>query len=269
MLEIDMTGKDTILTQGHTSKGNQPKWCLDDYWYKADHMGYEALAEVLTSRLLARSGIENYVRYELVRIHDGDRTYTGCKSPNFRQRDEMLVPLERLYRAYCGQSLTKKLAGISEVEEQIGFTVEFVENTTQLTDFGKYLSTLLELDAFILNEDRHTNNIAVLRNEKTGQYRLCPIFDNGLSFLSDMNDYPLCKDLYENIAKVEAKPFSRDFMVQMEAATNLYGSSLHFELPRRDIDSLFDGLAEYYPEEVLGRVCSVLLEQMRKFQYLL
>ena len=48
-----------------------------------------------------------------------------------------------------------------------------------------------------------------------------------------------------------------------------YGSGLHVELPRRHIGSLFDGLAEYYPEEVLGRVRRVLLEQMRKLQYLL
>ena len=268
MLTIDLTGKDTILTEGHTSKGNQPKWFLNDYWYKADHMGYEALAEVLTSRLLAHSKIQNYVSYEPVLIRDGGQTKNGCKSRNFRQRDEMLVPLERLYRAYCGQSLAKKLAGIPEVEEQIRFTVEFVENTTRLSGFGSYLSALLELDAFILNEDRHTNNIAVLRNETTGQYRLCPIFDNGLSFLSDLNDYPLEGDLYQNIGKVEAKPFSRNFMAQMEAATNLYGSTLRFDLPRQSIGSLFDGLTECYSKEVIERVRGVLLEQMRKFQYL-
>lgn len=268
MLTIDLTLNDAVLTEGHTSKGNQPKWLLDGYWYKADHMGCEALAEVLTSRLLARSGIRNYVRYEPVLIRDGDKTYAGCRSRNFRQRDEMLVPLERLYRAYCGQSLAKKLEGIPETEEQIRFTVEFVEGTTQLTGFGSYLSTLLELDAFILNEDRHTNNIAVIRNETSGQYRLCPVFDNGLSFLSDLNDYPLEIDLYQNIARVEAKPFSRDFIVQMETAVNLYGSSLHFDIARRDADGLFDGLTECYPEEIIGRARSVLSEQMRKFRYL-
>ena len=268
MLTIDLTLKETVLTEGHTSKGNQPKWLLDGYWYKADHMGCEALAEVLVSRLLAHSGIQNHVSYEPVLIRNGDKICAGCKSRNFRKRDEMLVPIERLYRAYCGQSLARKLAGIPSVEEQIRFTVEFVEDTTQLTGFGSYLSTLLELDAFILNEDRHTNNIAVIRNETNGQYRLCPVFDNGLSFLSDLNDYPLENDLYQNIAKVEAKPFSRDFVLQMEAVVNLYGSSLHFDIAHRDLDGLFDGMTEYYPGEVIGRTRSVLLEQMRKFRHL-
>ena len=268
MYEIDLTGRDTILTEGHTSKGNQPKWRIEDDWYKADHMGYETLAEVLTSRLLVRSNIQNHVRYEPVLIHTDSKTHIGCKSTNFQQNDEILVPLERLYRAYFGRSLAQKLAAIGDVEEQIRFTVEFVEDTTQLSNVGQYLSTLLELDALILNEDRHTNNIAVLRNEKTGQYRLCPIFDNGLSFLSDLKDYPLDADLYANIGKVDAKPFSRDFMMQTEAASALYGSHLHFDVKHQDVDGLFEGLEEYYSEEILNRARGVLLEQMRKFQHL-
>ena len=110
--------------------------------------------------------------------------------------------------------------------------------------------------------------IAVLRNEKTGQYRLCPIFDNGLSFLSDLKDYPLDADLYANIGKVDAKPFSRDFLMQQETASALYGSHLHFDVKHQDVDELLDGLEEYYSEEILNRARGVLLEQMRKFQYL-
>ena len=47
---MDIINLDTVEQepiQGHTSKGDQPKWQLDGKWYKADHMGYEALAEVL------------------------------------------------------------------------------------------------------------------------------------------------------------------------------------------------------------------------------
>ena len=40
---------------GHTSKGDQPKWQVRGNWYKADHMGYEALVEVLISGLLRKS----------------------------------------------------------------------------------------------------------------------------------------------------------------------------------------------------------------------
>lgn len=40
---------------GHTSKGDQRKWKIEDTWYKADYMGYESLAEVMVSALLDES----------------------------------------------------------------------------------------------------------------------------------------------------------------------------------------------------------------------
>lgn len=41
-----------------------------------------------------------------------------------------------------------------------------MENYTGLKDFGVYLTKILEMDVFFLNEDRHTNNIAVIYDER-------------------------------------------------------------------------------------------------------
>lgn len=41
-----------------------------------------------------------------------------------------------------------------------------VEEITKIDNFGAYLTAMLEIDAFFMNEDRHTNNIAVIYNEK-------------------------------------------------------------------------------------------------------
>ena len=180
----------------------------------------------------------------------------------------MLMPLEKLHRAYYGVGLAKKLAEFEEVEERIRYTVSFVERTTGLTDFGVYLSTLLELDAFVLNEDRHTNNIAVIRNEKTGTFRLCPIFDNGLSLLSDLNDYPLDKDMYACIDAVAAKPFSTDFSEQTEAASQLYGSHLKFSFTKEQMRQKIQELRDCYDNEIVERVDRTILEQMRRYSYL-
>jgi len=82
----------------------------------------------------------------------------GCRSRNFRVEGEELVTFEKLYRVMTGMSLAK----------------------------------LLEIDAFFLNEDRHTNNIALLYNARSGEYRLCPFFDMGLSLFADTFDsFPL------------------------------------------------------------------------------
>lgn len=268
MMTVDLTRYENEPISGHTSKGDQPKWHVGDNWYKADHMGYEALSEVIVSWMLEHSTIKDFVAYAPVMIQSSNKAYVGCRSKNFRQEGEMLLPLEKLHRAYHGIGLAKKLAEIPEVEERIRYTVSFVEGTTGLTDVGIYLSTLLELDAFILNEDRHTNNIAVIRNEKDGSFRPCPIFDNGLSLLSDLNDYPIGRDLYECIDAVQAKPFSTDFAEQTEAASQLYGSRLKFNFTKEQVREQLRGLSNYYDGDIVERVERTILEQMRRYGYL-
>ena len=74
--------------QGHTSKGDQPKWQLEGKWYKADHMGYEALSEVLISKLLKKSNVINFVEYEPVLLQYRGKEIPGCISQGFRMKDE-------------------------------------------------------------------------------------------------------------------------------------------------------------------------------------
>lgn len=70
------TGKEIVHT---SSKGNQNKWFLDGVWYKEDGLGYEALAEVMISRLLEKTNIDHFVRYEQENLDKGGSTVRGCK----------------------------------------------------------------------------------------------------------------------------------------------------------------------------------------------
>ena len=265
MLKVDFREAMREPIQGHTSKGDQPKWFQDEKWYKADHMGYEGLAEVLISKLLKDSNIPNFVEYEPVLIQFEGKEVPGCVSQNFRGKDEMLIPFERLHRAYKGRGLAAALGKMEDPLERIRYTVDFVEETTGMSGVGPCLTMLLELDSFFLNEDRHTNNLAVLRNEKTMQFRLCPVFDNGLSLLSDLNDYPMEKDIYDCIGGVHAKPFDRDFDAQVDAAESLYGSQLKLGFDRYDVSKVLEPLRELYSPQVIQRVERVIYEQMRKY----
>ena len=264
---IDLTTIKKEKIENHTSKGNQPKWHIDQKWYKADHMGYEALAEYVISELLKKSNVEQFVAYELIEIRYDGKENIGCVCDNFKDENEMLIPLERLHRQYFGKGLADALAPMENAKERLRYTANFVEETTGIKDAGRYFSVLLALDAFFLNEDRHTNNIAVLRDEKTKAFRFAPIFDNGLALLSDTNDYSLETDLYQNIEKVQAKPFDTNFDEQLNAAEELYGSHLKFQFSSEDIYRILDNLKGCYDEKILKRVEKLLLEQKRKYQY--
>lgn len=109
MQVIDFTSADRIMSEGHTSKGDQPKWKQSGNWYKADHMGYEALSEIIVSRLLTWSNADDFVVYQPVFIHYNDKVIPGCSSRDFMRKDEMLIPFERLHRAYEGRGLAQAL----------------------------------------------------------------------------------------------------------------------------------------------------------------
>lgn len=262
--------KEHILTgSGHSSKGNQLKWEAEGFWYKADAFGYESLSEIVASRLLQYSNIDDFVEYEPVTILYKGKEYRGCRSRNFRKEKEELVTLERLSRQYTGFGLSKELSRISDVKQKILYVTELVENVTGLENFGKYLTAMLEIDAFFLNEDRHTNNIALLYHTKKKEYGFCPFFDMGLSLFSDTREaYPLEKDLEACRKNIEAKPFSRDFDEQMDAAELLFGNCLKFHLPPKALTELLEAVKVHYKEEEIKRVENTLYDQMRKYQYL-
>ena len=159
---------------------------------------------------------------------------------------------------------------VSSIAERIRFLADQLENMTGIQNFGAYLTAMLEIDAFFLNEDRHTNNIAVLYDTETEQYSLSPLFDQGLCLFADTsNDYPLDLPMDVCMERIEAKPFSSDFDTQLDAAEELYGIQLHFSFTTKDVCTELASLADYYPLEIRQRVEQIIRRQMRKYGYLM
>ena len=95
MKQMNLDAYSPLHKTGHTSKGDQRKWKIDQWWYKADYMGYEGLAEVLISRLLMKSSLQQpFVQYEPIQIEYHGKKICGCSSRDFLQEDETLIPLE-------------------------------------------------------------------------------------------------------------------------------------------------------------------------------
>lgn len=250
----------------NSSKGNQLKWFDGNVWYKADYLGYEALVECLISKLLEKTNVNDYVNYEITMLDFCGKKYCGCKSHHFLKEGQELITLEKLFRRYRNVELVREYAYMS-TKERILYVVNGVKEITGLKNFGSYLTMLLELDALFLNEDRHTNNIAVIVNAD-GTFEYCPVFDNGAALFSDtMISYgqdELIEKCYEII---EAKPFSRMFDEQMDIAEELYGYPLKCWFTIADINHYLHEMEEYYPQKILERVETILRLQLRKYQY--
>lgn len=266
---VELFEQDERQNNRQSSKGNQLKWNNNGIWYKADYTGYEGLAEYVISHLLLKSSLrqDEFVLYEPEQIRYKDAVYSGVKSNDFLEKDWQLITLERLFMTFFGQSLYQSIFKISDPEKRLIFLVEQVERVTNLSDFGVYMNKLFTMDAFFLNEDRHTHNIAILMN-KDGRFSYSPIFDNGAGLLADTSlDYPLGKDVYLQIKEVRAKTISADFDEQLDLSEKLYGNHLKFHFHAKDVSDLLDGISIYSQEEK-DRVRDILLSQMKKYAYL-
>ena len=264
MNQIKLSKNDILESAGHSSKGNQPKWFFDGKFYKADHMGYEGLAEIVVSKLLKKTNITNFVEYYPVIIEFGYNRRNGCYSYNFLKSGEELIPLERLHRSFEAIGLSQKLKEFDNTKNKIKYTVDFVKKTTDLKEFGKYLTAMLEIDALFLNEDRHTNNIAIIRSPQTNEYSLCPYFDQGLSLLSDLDGFCLDGNTDKHILRVSAKPFGT-FKNQVSDARELYGKQLIIGFNINDVDEILNEMKIYYNEDIINRVHYLMEKQLEKF----
>lgn len=261
--------ENSIRDVSGSSKGNQLKWETQEVWYKSDYTGYEGLAEYAASSVLALSSLHNsgFVVYDTEQIRYKSVIYRGCRSRNMLMPGEQLITVERLIQQAKGESIGRALYGIEDHKERLRFLVDAVTSVTGLKDFGKYVSQMLMIDALLLNEDRHTHNIAVIR-KKDESYRLCPFFDHGAGLLSDTAmDYPISEDVYDLIDSVKAKTICDDFGEAAELAEELYGQHIKFEYSNTVLETILDK-EQIYSSEEKNRVKKVLLEQKRKYPYL-
>ena len=257
-----VTKEDKLLASS-SSKGNQDKWMKEGYWLKADFLGYEGLAEYVSSQLYKSFAIfEEFtaVEYGLCLIQDETgKCREGCFCKNFLQPGENLLTVGRLLLLADG-AYEKKYMRLSAVEKFM-YVVDVVTKHTGLFSFRKWLAILLQWDAFILNEDRHLFNIGVISKE-SGEYGLMPIFDNGAAFFSDTSkDYPITAPLGVCCKKIKSKPFSTSFATQLKAVPSEYQCEFeksYLKLPEID----WDMANAYYDTREICRVKAVVKQQI-------
>jgi len=255
-----------------SAKGNQEKWFDKDTncWYKLDLFGYEALAETVASALLKQCNIEElgfqFVEYQMEKVEVRKHQRTGCSSKNFLRADEELITIAHLLRKGVGTGYLKELKKQENLQKKITYLVENVERLTGLDKFGEYLTLLFETDMLFLNDDRHLNNIAIIRNEDG--FRYCPLFDFGAGLLSNIREYPLDVVPTGLIRSVAARPFCCGFTRQVHAAQALYGRQLEWDFTEADIDKVFEEVDMYYPvvyaKEYYERVNTCIKVQEKK-----
>lgn len=265
---IELNDSYAVTIDRASSKGNQLKWYDGSFWYKADSNGYEGLSEYIVSKLLKKSSLKEneFVNYELEQIKYKSHIFNGCKSKNFLKSESEIITIQRLFDSMSNYSLNDILDSLVTTKEKIKYIVDNVIALTGLNYFGEYLYKLFVIDGIFLNEDRHTHNIAIIKN-KDNTFDYCPIFDNGACLLSDTKiEYPLSENTLDLIKLVKPKMFDCDFIDVINNIQNLYGTDISFFYTDNDIDSLLDQIY-IYDEAIIKRIKQILKYQRNKMSY--
>lgn len=252
------------------SKGNQEKWLRGGRWYKLDAGGYEALAEYLCSALLEKTNAAElgyrYVRYRVEHVEAHGRRRVGCSSADFCSDGESIRTLADLLRLGYGSDWRQQAERQRSISGRVRWIVDHTIELTGLENFGAYLTLLFEADMLFLNEDRHMNNIAVLRHGEVFDY--CPMFDFGAGLLSNIIDYPMDIEPRALARTVRARPMECGFARQVHAAQELYGQQLRCFFTEADVrDALDDALAFYAQRDasiIRDRVLYCISTQRKK-----
>ena len=248
MFNVKLNSEYIVETVG-TSEGTQIKYKKGGYWYKLDNRGKEGLCEYLASKFLSFTSLskDEFIMYEQGMINDTP----GCRSKDFiGKKHGEIITLYRMYRNEKGEDLAKYLARLDTMEDRIEYVINFVKKICNL-DYTDYLRKIFTLDAIILNEDRHVNNLAIMYDDNG--FHPAPIFDNGCSLLTANHSVKDNLSIAENVKRVIARPFCGSFEKQFQ----YLGPGFSFNK---------EEVMRWLEEEPQSRERDVLMYQVKNFK---
>lgn len=247
------------VSKSTSSKGNQRKWSDGTIWVKAafDYDGrlwQDYLVEIIAADIGSQLDF-NVVPQGLaaIRVND-ERERLGCWSTNFLPEGYAFISFQRLLETYDFIAAFDKATKQQPPSVMFEATKNIFEKITGL-DVTHYLTEMLLLDYLIGNEDRHLNNFGVLWNAENREFRIAPLFDNGLGLFEHDSIYDNLH-LFQAIRKMKGKPFSKNLekAVDMVDISGLAGKVINISdltFPNKLAEPYLRHAAEHLGLEVI------------------
>ncbi len=211
-----------------------------------DLFGYESINEIIANRLMEQLGY-NCLKYYIVngKIIVNSKEYITplVYSYDFKGPNDSKITFENFYE------LNKK-----ENETIIDFA--------KRNNFENELYHMIVIDYLIVNRDRHGANLEVIYNSKTKQYRIAPLFDQGLSFVSPayLESDVKAFNVLEN-RKVNSFLGQNDLDELIKLVPKSVYSSIQI-----DFDAIFNGLEAFTPKYYLDKCKELLIYRIKKIE---
>ena len=178
------------------------KWIIgtdnERYLIKGNYSGniQQSINEIFATRIHCTQDFSEHTPYKLIQLDIENGSTVGCICKNFTNLDLEFIPAIDVCNSYHKPNDINYYNHFINICEQHGLNKEYVR---------KFLQYQISTDFFITNTDRHLNNLGILRDSNTLEYKLmAPIFDSGNSMLWNQT-YPLSNYLDVSISSFAEK----------------------------------------------------------------
>ncbi|MCL1989246.1 MAG: HipA domain-containing protein [Firmicutes bacterium] len=162
-----------------SSNGYAEKFEQDGFWYKANVGAFNSHAEVVACRLSKYTNVNKCVEYSLIKQNNEYFT----KSADFI-KGRPFETLSSLHSKVTGTSI-EYVQNTLFGEKLFTYVINFVKSAVK-KDVTEDLVKILKFDAFVLNEDRHFKNLALLL--VNNQWEIFPMYDFDCALFSCIED---------------------------------------------------------------------------------
>ena len=205
-------------------------------------------SEYIGSKIFELLGI-NVQKVKLGYYHQDDRMFYVCACEDFTNENTKLIEFEKLENASLDSEGERK--DLSDIKHIIELNTYNIDKTS----FKNFFWDMFIVDCLIGNTDRHNGNFGFIKNIKTEELTLAPIYDCGSCLFSTFTDEKM-----EEVLNNEG--LLRDCIENTSSAIKYNGSKIKYYdfIAKLENDDCSEALMRMYPRIDINKINDIIDE---------
>ncbi len=205
-------------------------------------------SEYIGSKIFELLGI-NAQKVKLGYYHQEERMFYVCACEDFTNENTKLIEFEKLENASLDSEGERK--DLSDIKHIIELNTYNIDKTS----FKNFFWDMFIVDCLIGNTDRHNGNFGFIKNIKTEELTLAPIYDCGSCLFSTFTDEKM-EEFLNN------EGLLRDCIKNTSSAIKYNGSKIKYYdfIAKLENDDCSEALMRMYPRIDINKINDIIDE---------
>lgn len=203
-------------------------------------------SEYIGSKIFELIGIKTQ-KVELGYYIQDERKFYVCACKDFTNSNTRLIEFEKLENASLDSEGEKK--DLSDIKHIIDLNTYNIDKET----FKKFFWDMFIVDALIGNTDRHNGNFGFIKNIKTEELEIAPVYDCGSCLFSTFTDEKM-QEVLEN------EGLFRDCIKNTSSAVKYKGSKIKYYdfITKLENEDCTEALIRIFPKIDINKIEEVI-----------